>query len=69
MAALFVRVNGLLAQTALLLLQEIFQLLIPDGEALGVALLVRGAGLRGGLFGDLADILAHDRDAVRKLGG
>jgi len=55
------------ARTACLFLEELVEFLVLDREALGIAFLVGGAGLRGGLFGDLADIVPHDRDPVGEV--
>ena len=55
------------ARTARLFLEELVEFLVLDREALGIAFLVGGAGLRGGLFGDLADVVAHDRDPIGKV--
>jgi hypothetical protein len=38
-------------------------------QPVGVAVLVRGARLRGGLLGDLADIVAQNGDAAGELCG
>src|SRR5262249_49528945 len=54
--------------TSFLLLQQRPQLVVLDSDALGGALLVRGARLRRRLLHELADIVAQDGDAVGKLG-
>jgi len=61
------RPQALFPGAALLLLHETLQLLILDRDALGGALLVRGARLRRCLLGELANIVAQNRDAVGDL--
>ena len=48
-------------------IQKLIELIVLTRKTIGVALFVRGARLRCGLLGDLADVVAHDRDAVGKL--
>jgi len=49
---------------ALLLLEQSFQIIVEPRHTLGVALLVRSARLRCGLFGYLADVVAQNGDPI-----
>ena len=53
----------------ILLFQENFEFVVLTEETLGIALLVGRARLRGGLFRDLADVVAQDRDPAGDLLG
>src|SRR5262245_55914474 len=62
------KARSLLA-AAFLLFQQAFQLVILAEKSLGVALFVGSARLRRRLLGDLADVVAQDRDASGDLLG
>src|SRR5262245_9361088 len=54
---------------ALLLVQQVFQLVVLAEKPLSVALFVGSTRLRCRLLGDLADVVAQDRDASCDLFG
>jgi hypothetical protein len=47
-----------------LLLEQSFQIIVEPRHTLGVALLVRSARLRCGLFGYLADVVAQNGNPI-----
>ena len=48
----------------LLLLEQAFQIIVEPRHTLGVAVLVRSARLRGGLFGYLVDVVAQNGNPI-----